>query len=114
MTHILTVKMLCFSHTEIDDMIRKSANQLLTRTLGGCLSSLIKRPNLSLLQVRCCGWFSCGRFGTVCVAVFVLVLEFLRFAEYGIELGAILCLRLFSCINRRFWHWNSSGLLNIV
>ena len=46
-----TVEMLCFSHTEIDDMIRKSANQLLTRTLGGCLSSLIKRPNLSLLQV---------------------------------------------------------------
>ncbi|KAL8624105.1 hypothetical protein ACOMHN_036108 [Nucella lapillus] len=39
------------SHTEIDDMIRKSANQLLTRTLGGCLSSLIKRPNLSLLQL---------------------------------------------------------------
>ncbi|XP_025094033.1 exocyst complex component 6B-like isoform X3 [Pomacea canaliculata] len=39
------------SHTEIDDMIRKSANQLLTKTLGGCLSSLIKRPNLSLLQL---------------------------------------------------------------
>ncbi|XP_012936001.1 exocyst complex component 6B isoform X2 [Aplysia californica] len=39
------------SHTEIDDMIRKSANQLLTKTLGGCLSSLIKKPNLSLLQL---------------------------------------------------------------
>lgn len=40
-----------FSHTEIDDMIRKSTNLLLTRTLSGCLSSLIKRPDLSLLQV---------------------------------------------------------------
>ncbi|XP_053407122.1 exocyst complex component 6B-like isoform X1 [Mercenaria mercenaria] len=39
------------SHTEIDDMIRKSTNLLLTRTLSGCLSSLIKRPNLSLLQL---------------------------------------------------------------
>ncbi|CAL1545201.1 unnamed protein product [Lymnaea stagnalis] len=39
------------SHTEIDDMIRKSANQLLTKTLGGCLSKLIKKPNLSLLQL---------------------------------------------------------------
>ncbi|BFZ02390.1 hypothetical protein BsWGS_05429 [Bradybaena similaris] len=39
------------SHTEIDDMIRKSANQLLTKTLGGCLSTLIKKPNLSLLQL---------------------------------------------------------------
>ncbi|WAR22182.1 EXC6B-like protein [Mya arenaria] len=38
------------SHTEIDDMIRKSTNLLLTRTLSGCLTSLIKRPNLSLLQ----------------------------------------------------------------
>ncbi|XP_052772007.1 exocyst complex component 6B-like isoform X2 [Mya arenaria] len=39
------------SHTEIDDMIRKSTNLLLTRTLSGCLTSLIKRPNLSLLQL---------------------------------------------------------------
>ncbi|KAK3094794.1 hypothetical protein FSP39_006322 [Pinctada imbricata] len=39
------------SHTEIDDMIRKSTNLLLTRTLGGCLSSLIKTPNLTLLQL---------------------------------------------------------------
>ncbi|XP_059159349.1 exocyst complex component 6B-like isoform X2 [Physella acuta] len=39
------------SHTEIDDMIRKSANQLLTKTLGGCLSNLIRKPNLSLLQL---------------------------------------------------------------
>lgn len=42
----------CFSHTEIDDMIRKSTNLLLTRTLGSCLSSLIKRRDLTLLQVR--------------------------------------------------------------
>ncbi|XP_041370054.1 exocyst complex component 6B-like [Gigantopelta aegis] len=39
------------SHTEIDDMIRKSANQLLTTTLGQCLSKLIKKPNLSLIQL---------------------------------------------------------------
>ncbi|CAI9733086.1 exocyst complex component 6B-like isoform X1 [Octopus vulgaris] len=39
------------SHTEIDDMIRKSTNQLLTRTLSGCLSTLIKKPSLSLLQL---------------------------------------------------------------
>ncbi|KAL4231929.1 Exocyst complex component 6 [Mactra antiquata] len=39
------------SHTEIDDMIRKSTNLLLTRTLSACLSSLIKKPNLSLLQL---------------------------------------------------------------
>ncbi|XP_048745103.1 exocyst complex component 6B isoform X3 [Ostrea edulis] len=39
------------SHTEIDDMIRKSTNLLLTRTLGSCLSSLIKRSDLTLLQL---------------------------------------------------------------
>ncbi|ESO97021.1 hypothetical protein LOTGIDRAFT_115306, partial [Lottia gigantea] len=39
------------SHTEIDDMIRKSTNNLLTKTLGGCLSQLIKRPNFGLLQL---------------------------------------------------------------
>ncbi|KAG1678663.1 Exocyst complex component 6B [Nymphon striatum] len=40
-----------FSHTEVDDMVRKSTNFLLTRTLSGCLSSLIKKPNLGLLQL---------------------------------------------------------------
>ncbi|KAL3863861.1 hypothetical protein ACJMK2_005588 [Sinanodonta woodiana] len=39
------------SYTEIDDMIRKSTNILLTRTLSGSVTSLIKRPNLSLLQL---------------------------------------------------------------
>lgn len=39
------------SHTEIDDMIRKSTNLLLTRTLSACLSTLIKKPSLSLLQL---------------------------------------------------------------
>ncbi|CAE1254168.1 EXOC6 [Acanthosepion pharaonis] len=38
-------------HTEIDDMIRKSTNLLLTRTLSACLSTLIKKPSLSLLQL---------------------------------------------------------------
>ncbi|XP_013391854.1 exocyst complex component 6B isoform X2 [Lingula anatina] len=39
------------SHSEVNDMIRKSANILLTRTLGGCLSELIRRPELTLLQL---------------------------------------------------------------
>jgi len=32
-------------------MIRKFTNVLLTRTLGGCMASLIRRPSLTLLQV---------------------------------------------------------------
>jgi hypothetical protein len=39
------------SQTEIEDMVRKSTNLLLTRTLSECLSSLIKKPNLGLLQL---------------------------------------------------------------
>ena len=39
------------SHDEIDDTVRKATNILLTRTLSGCLSSLIRRTNLSLLQL---------------------------------------------------------------
>ena len=48
---LVTVYLYHCSHTEIDDMIRKSTNLLLTRTLGSCLSSLIKKPSLTLLQV---------------------------------------------------------------
>ena len=36
------------SPAEIDETVRKSTNILLTRTLSGCLSSLIRRDNLSL------------------------------------------------------------------
>ena len=39
------------SQAEIDETVRKSTNILLTRTLSGCLSSLIRRDNLSLLQL---------------------------------------------------------------
>ncbi|XP_053200368.1 exocyst complex component 6B-like [Panonychus citri] len=39
------------SSTEIEDMVRKSTNLLLTRTLSGCLSLLIKKPGLGLLQL---------------------------------------------------------------
>lgn len=39
------------SHEEIDETVRKATNILLTRTLSGCLSSLIRRVNLSLLQL---------------------------------------------------------------
>ena len=39
------------SQTEIEDTVRKATNLLLTRTLSECLSSLIKNPNLGLLQL---------------------------------------------------------------
>lgn len=39
------------SPLEIDETVRKSTNILLTRTLSGCLSSLIRRDNLSLIQL---------------------------------------------------------------
>ncbi|KAK3881186.1 hypothetical protein Pcinc_011602 [Petrolisthes cinctipes] len=39
------------SQTEKEDMVRKSTNLLLTRTLSGCLATLIKRPGLRLLQL---------------------------------------------------------------
>lgn len=42
---------LYYSQTEKEDMVRKSTNLLLTRTLSGCLATLIKRPGLRLLQL---------------------------------------------------------------
>ncbi|XP_070540894.1 exocyst complex component 6B-like isoform X2 [Ptychodera flava] len=39
------------SHTEVDDMVRKSANLLLSRTLSGCLSALIKKAHLGLAEL---------------------------------------------------------------
>ncbi|KAI1303067.1 Exocyst complex component 6B [Halotydeus destructor] len=39
------------SQTEIENMVRRSTNLLLTRTLSECLSELIKNPNLGLLQL---------------------------------------------------------------
>lgn len=39
------------TQTEIDEMICKSTNLLLTRTFSGCLSSLFRKPSLALLQV---------------------------------------------------------------
>ncbi|XP_069678195.1 exocyst complex component 6 isoform X3 [Periplaneta americana] len=39
------------SQAEVDDMIRKSTNLLLTRSFSGCLSSLFRKPSLALLQV---------------------------------------------------------------
>ncbi len=39
------------SSEEIDETVRKATNILLTRTLSGCLSSLIRRVSLSLLQL---------------------------------------------------------------
>ncbi len=36
---------------EVDETARKATNVLLTRTLSGCLSTLIRRANLSLLQL---------------------------------------------------------------
>lgn len=40
------------SSTEIDDMLRKSTNLLLTRTLSSCLQNLIKKPHIGLTEVR--------------------------------------------------------------
>ncbi|XP_034233965.1 exocyst complex component 6B isoform X1 [Thrips palmi] len=39
------------SQGEVDDMIRKSTNLLLTRTFSGCLTSIFRKPSLALLQV---------------------------------------------------------------
>ena len=39
------------TQNEVDETVRRSTNLLLTRTLSGCLSSLIRRPSLSLLQL---------------------------------------------------------------
>ncbi|XP_011498453.1 PREDICTED: exocyst complex component 6B [Ceratosolen solmsi marchali] len=39
------------TQTEIDEMICKSTNLLLTRTFSGCLSSLFRKPSLALIQV---------------------------------------------------------------
>ncbi|XP_046981248.1 exocyst complex component 6B isoform X1 [Schistocerca americana] len=39
------------SQAEVNDMIRKSTNLLLTRSFSGCLSSLFRKPSLALLQV---------------------------------------------------------------
>ncbi len=36
---------------EVDDTLRRYTNLLLTRTLSGCLSTLIRKPSLSLLQL---------------------------------------------------------------
>jgi hypothetical protein len=48
--------MTCIFQAEIDETVRKSTNILLTRTLSGCLSSLIRRDNLSLLQLIQVSW----------------------------------------------------------
>nr|XP_043869751.1 exocyst complex component 6 isoform X4 [Solea senegalensis] len=39
------------SSTEIDDMLRKSTNLLLTRTLSSCLQNLIKKPHTGLTEL---------------------------------------------------------------
>ncbi|XP_044285454.1 exocyst complex component 6B isoform X2 [Varanus komodoensis] len=39
------------SSTEVDDMIRKSTNLLLTRTLSNCLQNVIKRRNIGLAEL---------------------------------------------------------------
>ncbi|XP_067003141.1 exocyst complex component 6B isoform X4 [Anabrus simplex] len=39
------------SQAEVNDMIKKSTNLLLTRSFSGCLSSLFRKPSLALLQV---------------------------------------------------------------
>ena len=47
----LMISTFVFSSTEIDDMLRKSTNLLLTRTLSSCLLNLIKKPHIGLTVV---------------------------------------------------------------
>lgn len=37
--------------SEIDSMVRRASNLLLTRSFSGCLSALFKSPSLALMQV---------------------------------------------------------------
>lgn len=48
---IIKINSFFFSSTEIDDMLRKSTNLLLTRTLSSCLQNLIKKPHIGLTEV---------------------------------------------------------------
>lgn len=40
-----------FSQVEVDEMIRKSMNLLLTRTFSGCLSSAFRSPHVNLQEI---------------------------------------------------------------
>lgn len=40
-----------FSQVEVDEMIRKSINLLLTRTFSGCLSSSFRSPHITLQKI---------------------------------------------------------------
>lgn len=40
-----------FSQVEVDEMIRKSMNLLLTRTFSGCLSSAFRNPHINLQEI---------------------------------------------------------------
>ena len=64
-----------YSQMEIDDMIRKLTNVLLTRTLSGALSELMKRPTLSLLQVT-------FLFTYYCVLIYLLLFVDLYYLLY--------------------------------
>ena len=48
---MLSVTSVFYSQAEVNDMIRKSTNLLLTRSFSGCLSSLFRKPSIALLQV---------------------------------------------------------------
>lgn len=39
------------SQVEVDEMIRKSMNLLLTRTFSGCLSSSFRSPHVNLQEI---------------------------------------------------------------
>uniref|UniRef100_A0A803Y0C8 Exocyst complex subunit EXOC6/Sec15 C-terminal domain-containing protein n=1 Tax=Meleagris gallopavo TaxID=9103 RepID=A0A803Y0C8_MELGA len=47
----ISLEILLSSSTEVDDMIRKSTNLLLTRTLSNCLQNVIKRKNVGLTEL---------------------------------------------------------------
>lgn len=48
---LVTVLSRFFSQVEVDEMIRKSMNLLLTRTFSGCLSSTFRSPHINLQEI---------------------------------------------------------------
>ena len=67
------------AQTERDDMIRKSTNILLTRTLSGCLSELIKRESLGLTEVIFHCYVGTQHFIWFASISFVIVIEDTQF-----------------------------------
>lgn len=103
------------SRTEVDDMIRKFTNVLLTRTLGGCMASLIRRPCLTLLQVRLL-LHKYSSYNDLSLQLFLVaqISVRLRFSQLllpSLTSGCVICLpqcfMYYVCVNR-------TKLINVV